>query len=205
MYLHTHAHLPWLIGLHIYIHIPFICSYIPLDMYITLIFNEFFGQQNSMFSNYCSILIVFTQLSSQLVYFCRKYSFSNDYFSLNYFFCTTRVFVIKISISILWCWKFGICFPFCHTRKEQFQNFPKSCCRQNLSSRGKKSVWHNTQLSDFCFWKQHIHFSVVISFWEHNTQYTVNSHLSGFLGWRWQGARNCSNPSILCPVMGWAV
>ncbi len=76
LHLHTHTPLPWLIGLHIYIyiyiythtHIVFICSYLPLDMYITLIFNECFGQQNLMFSNYCSILYLFSH-NSHLNYF----------------------------------------------------------------------------------------------------------------------------------------
>ncbi len=41
---------------------------------------------------------------------------------------------------------------------------------------------HNAHLSDFCFCKQHIHFSVLISFWEHNIQYTVNSHFEWVFG-----------------------
>ncbi len=124
----------------------------------------------------CFQTIVFTQLSSQLVCFCKQYSFSNDYFSLHYFICTTRVCFIKNLISILWCWKFGYCFPFCYTRKEQFQNFPKPCCWQNLSWREKKSVWHTTLISVNFVFANNTYTSV---FWFpfgstiHNTQLTV--------------------------------
>lgn len=111
--------------------------------------------------------------------------------------------LIKFLISILWCREFGDCFPFCYTRKEQFQIFPEFCCQQNLSWREKKSVWHTTLISViFVFANKHIHLSVLLSFWEHNTQYTVNSHFNEFLVWRWPGARNCSNSSTLCAGVG---
>jgi hypothetical protein len=109
---HAHTHLPWFIGFQ-YTHISFNCSYIPWDMYITLIFNECFAQQNQCFQ-IIVLFYLFSQptLVSLFFLFCKQYSFSNDYFSLHYFICTTRVNFMKLLISTLFVKNLAIFFHF---------------------------------------------------------------------------------------------
>jgi hypothetical protein len=151
-------------------------------MYITLIFNECFAQQNSMFSNYCSILFVFTPTLISLSFFfffaCKQYSFSNDYFSLHYLICTTRVCLIKFLISNFVMSKFWQLFSILFTLENNNSKIFPNLLVDKICPEGKKKicVTRNTHLSDFCFCKQHIHFNVLISFWKstiYNTQLTV--------------------------------